>query len=83
MFRKVKFLDKETKQITPDNYDQYVRQCRGKEPLRAIYQALEMIESLNKKNPNDVYNWYICKFCAHIHVGHKLGTKKNDARTSC
>jgi hypothetical protein len=61
---------------TPEKFDQWVRQCRGKQKHRAIYQVLDVMKELKRKNPSDEYNWYICKYCSFLHVGHKLGTKK-------
>ncbi len=56
--------------ITKKSWAYYERHCKGKIKHIAIHQAQTHVDGLKKAKPNEDFNYYICRFCMKLHVGH-------------
>lgn len=56
--------------ITKKSWAYYERHCRGKIKHVAIHQAQTHVDDLKKKKPAEDFNYYVCRFCLKLHVGH-------------
>jgi len=56
--------------ITKKSWSYWERHCKGKIKHIAIHQAQAHVDGLKKKAPAEDFNWYVCRFCLKLHVGH-------------
>jgi len=63
-------MRKSTLFITKKTWDYWERHCKGKLKHKTIQSAQTHVDDLKKKKPTEGFNYYVCKFCSKLHVGH-------------
>lgn len=61
---------KRTLFITKKSWNYWERHCKGKIKHKIIQSAQAHINGLKKKSPTEEFNYYVCRFCSKLHVGH-------------